>query len=258
MIDVTDDGPGPGIGLASGPERVGLGNTRERLDALYGGRSRLDLTPEPGGAARLSLRIPFRRMAGQPAPQVGDIVIMGYFGYAVGSLGAFLTVQRLVVLLGGHGEVSRTADRGAVDDGARGRVPLGPSRFRTRGPGRGRRFRDRPGASDLGAGPRAGDGCCRPVGRATGQSRHLAAARRVFLGLASVVFVLVALAAAVVVPLPAQWARIAVRVAGSWIAASGLLMLGWAIRARSRPTRVGFGPSSVIGRWRVHSGSGPS
>ena len=53
-----------------------------------------------------------------------------------------------------------------------------------------------------------------------------------FLGVASVVFVLVALAAAVAVPLPAQWARIAVRVAGSWIAASGLLMLGWAVRAR--------------------------
>ena len=53
-----------------------------------------------------------------------------------------------------------------------------------------------------------------------------------FLGLASAVFVLVALAAAVVVPLRAQWARIAVRVAGSWIAASGLLMLGWAVRAR--------------------------
>jgi hydrogenase/urease accessory protein HupE len=51
-----------------------------------------------------------------------------------------------------------------------------------------------------------------------------------FLGLASAVFILVALAAAVVVPLRAQWARIAVRVAGSWIAASGLLMLGWAVR----------------------------
>ena len=52
------------------------------------------------------------------------------------------------------------------------------------------------------------------------------------LGLASVVFVLVALAAAVAASLRAQWARIAVRVAGSWIAASGLLMLGWAVRAR--------------------------
>ncbi len=52
------------------------------------------------------------------------------------------------------------------------------------------------------------------------------------LGLASVVFVLVTLAAAVAIPLRAQWARITVRVAGSWIAASGLFMLGWAIRAR--------------------------
>lgn len=50
------------------------------------------------------------------------------------------------------------------------------------------------------------------------------------LGLVFAVFVLVALAAAFVVRLRAQWARIAVRVAGSWIAASGLLMLGWAIR----------------------------
>ena len=52
------------------------------------------------------------------------------------------------------------------------------------------------------------------------------------LGLVFAVFVLVALAAAFVVRLRADWARIAVRVAGSWIAASGLLMLGWAVRAR--------------------------
>ena len=50
------------------------------------------------------------------------------------------------------------------------------------------------------------------------------------LGLVFAVFVLIALAAAFVVRLRAQWARIAVRVAGSWIAASGLLMLGWAVR----------------------------
>ena len=50
------------------------------------------------------------------------------------------------------------------------------------------------------------------------------------LGIAFAVFVLVALAASFVVPLRQQWARIAVRVAGSWIAASGLLMLGWAVR----------------------------
>ena len=54
----------------------------------------------------------------------------------------------------------------------------------------------------------------------------------VLLGLVFAVFVLVALAAAFVVRLRAHWARIAVRVAGSWIAASGLLMLGWAVRTR--------------------------
>jgi hydrogenase/urease accessory protein HupE len=53
----------------------------------------------------------------------------------------------------------------------------------------------------------------------------------VLLGLAFAVFVLVALASAFVVPLHAPWMRIAVRVAGSWIAASGLLMLGWASRS---------------------------
>ena len=52
------------------------------------------------------------------------------------------------------------------------------------------------------------------------------------LGLIFAVFVLVALAAAFVVRLRADWARIAVRVAGSWIAASRLLMLGWAVRTR--------------------------
>jgi hydrogenase/urease accessory protein HupE len=50
------------------------------------------------------------------------------------------------------------------------------------------------------------------------------------LGLAAAVFVLVVLVAALVVQLRAQWARIAVRVSGSWIAASGLLMLGWSLR----------------------------
>ncbi len=49
-------------------------------------------------------------------------------------------------------------------------------------------------------------------------------------GLAFAVFTLVALAAASVVQLRAEWARIAVRVVGSWIAACGILMFGWAIR----------------------------
>jgi hydrogenase/urease accessory protein HupE len=49
------------------------------------------------------------------------------------------------------------------------------------------------------------------------------------LGIMAALFVLVALASAFVVSLERPWARIAVRVAGSWIAASGLLLLGWAI-----------------------------
>lgn len=49
-------------------------------------------------------------------------------------------------------------------------------------------------------------------------------------GLVSAVFVMIAVASAFVVTLRAEWARIAVRVVGSWVAASGLLMLGWAFR----------------------------
>jgi len=49
-------------------------------------------------------------------------------------------------------------------------------------------------------------------------------------GLALAVFVVVAIFTSFVIPLRRQWALIVVRVAGSWIAASGLLMLGWALR----------------------------
>lgn len=49
-------------------------------------------------------------------------------------------------------------------------------------------------------------------------------------GATSVVFVLVTLSSAYVVSLEREWARIAVRVAGSWIAAIGMLMLGWHFR----------------------------
>jgi urease accessory protein len=49
-------------------------------------------------------------------------------------------------------------------------------------------------------------------------------------GIVVCVFTLTALAASLVVPLRAVWARVAVRVAGSWIAAVGLLLCGWALR----------------------------
>jgi hydrogenase/urease accessory protein HupE len=48
-------------------------------------------------------------------------------------------------------------------------------------------------------------------------------------GMISSLFVVVALVAALVVSLTRPWTRIAVRVAGSWIAATGLLLLGWSL-----------------------------
>jgi hydrogenase/urease accessory protein HupE len=49
-------------------------------------------------------------------------------------------------------------------------------------------------------------------------------------GIAGAIFVVVALASALVVSLHRPWTRIAVRVTGSWFAAVGLLMLGWGLR----------------------------
>jgi urease accessory protein len=46
-------------------------------------------------------------------------------------------------------------------------------------------------------------------------------------GIALTVFLIALLMAAVVAPLRAFWARTAVRAAGSWIVAIGILMLGW-------------------------------
>jgi urease accessory protein len=50
------------------------------------------------------------------------------------------------------------------------------------------------------------------------------------MGIGCAVFVVVALVAGQVAALRAAWTRIAVRVAGSWIAAIGLLLFGWTIR----------------------------
>jgi hydrogenase/urease accessory protein HupE len=49
-------------------------------------------------------------------------------------------------------------------------------------------------------------------------------------GIVATLFVLVALASALAVTLRHSWGRIAVRVAGSWIVAIGLLLLGWTLR----------------------------
>lgn len=50
------------------------------------------------------------------------------------------------------------------------------------------------------------------------------------LGISIMLFLLVALVAALVLSLEKTWARIAVRVAGIWVFASGLLMVGWVFR----------------------------
>jgi urease accessory protein len=52
------------------------------------------------------------------------------------------------------------------------------------------------------------------------------------LGIMSALFVLVAIVSAFVVSLKPPWTRIAVRVAGSWVAAMGLLMIGWFFRGQ--------------------------
>ena len=50
-------------------------------------------------------------------------------------------------------------------------------------------------------------------------------------GLSATLFVVTALVMGFVVQLRRPWSRIAVRVLGSWIAASGLLMLGWTMHS---------------------------
>ena len=63
------------------------------------------------------------------------------------------------------------------------------------------------------------------------------------LGVATAIFVVVALVAAFVSTLRAPWTRIAVRVAGSWIAAAGIFMLGWT-RCAAPETGAPTGPSA--------------
>jgi hydrogenase/urease accessory protein HupE len=50
-------------------------------------------------------------------------------------------------------------------------------------------------------------------------------------GIACSLFAMVSLLAGQVAVLRAQWARLAVRISGSWIAATGLLMFGWSMRS---------------------------
>jgi two-component system, LytTR family, sensor kinase len=60
IIMVTDEGSGDEEETIGGPERVGLGNTRARLETLYGNACRLELTRAPGRGARVTIEIPTR------------------------------------------------------------------------------------------------------------------------------------------------------------------------------------------------------
>jgi len=57
------------------------------------------------------------------------------------------------------------------------------------------------------------------------------------IGTATSIFVLVSLVAALVASLHVPWTRIVVRVAGSWIVAAGLLLLGWSFHLRTSKLR---------------------
>ena len=58
----------------------------------------------------------------------------------------------------------------------------------------------------------------------------LGAAPSALFGIVLTVMVIALLTAAAVVPVRALWARVAVRVAGSWVVAVGMLMLGWLVQ----------------------------
>ena len=65
-VTVTDDGAGVREPPPAGRQRLGLANTRERLQALYGREQRLDLINAPGGGAQISVSIPWRQVPSVP------------------------------------------------------------------------------------------------------------------------------------------------------------------------------------------------
>lgn len=65
-ITIADDGRG----LGEGPIREGLGlrNTRERLESLYGTEGQLTLSPRPSGGVLVEIVLPARSLRGEPEP----------------------------------------------------------------------------------------------------------------------------------------------------------------------------------------------
>jgi LytS/YehU family sensor histidine kinase len=60
VLQVQDDGRGLGEAGADLHEGIGLGNTRARLQELYGPAHRVDIQDAPGGGAIVTLAIPLR------------------------------------------------------------------------------------------------------------------------------------------------------------------------------------------------------
>jgi len=54
----------------------------------------------------------------------------------------------------------------------------------------------------------------------------------ILIGIMATLFVIVAIVSAFVVSLKQAWTKIVVRVAGSWVAAMGMLMFGWLMRGQ--------------------------
>ena len=52
------------------------------------------------------------------------------------------------------------------------------------------------------------------------------------IGIMATLFVIVAIVSAFIVSLKQAWTKIMVRVAGSWVAAMGILMFGWLMRGQ--------------------------
>ena len=52
------------------------------------------------------------------------------------------------------------------------------------------------------------------------------------IGIMATLFVIIAIVSAFIVSLKKPWARIVVRVAGSWVAAMDMLMFGWLMRSQ--------------------------
>ena len=73
VVEVSDDGPGPGQRAARRPgagagQGIGLRNTQARLEKLYHGQAQLALTQPPAGGTLVQLRVPLNRPATtQPA-----------------------------------------------------------------------------------------------------------------------------------------------------------------------------------------------